>query len=258
MASAPPEPASGLGAALVERLQASPYRLSDSVRASALWLAVLDGPLDPREFHEVGLALTHEPEGVPLHEIAEALAGEPFSPALPRLFRYLRGQRSPKRTESLLDLYLRVAAADGRISEIERHALLFLSDLLGAPQTLLGERCEALLGIEFRPPGDLSDPDWFLAAEAVARRREAQAAASRRESAQGGAAALARNEALRVLGLKPEATPISMRAAWRRLSRQFHPDRQPQGDAAALDTAAAHFRAVQQAWALLEDEARDA
>lgn len=258
MAGAAPEAVSGPGAQLVERLQASPYRLADSVRASALWLAVLDGPLDPREFHEVGLALTHEPEGLPLHEVAEALAADPFSPALPRLFRFLRGQRSPKRTESLLDLYVRVAAADGRISEIERHALLFLSDLLAAPQPLLGERFEALLGIAFEPPSDLSDPDWFAAAEAAARAREAAAQARARDAGLAAREAAARGEALRTLGLKDDATPIAIKAAWRRLSRQHHPDRQPQGDAAVLAAAADRFRAVQQAWAVLEAEARDA
>jgi len=252
--TAPP----GLGAVLVERLQTSPYRLSDSVRASALWLAVLDGPLDPREFHEVGLALTHEPEGLPLHEVAEALAADPFSSALPRLFRFLRGQRSPKRTESLLDLYIRVAAADGRISEIERHALLFLSDLLAAPQALLGERFEALLGIEFRVPADLSDPDWFRAAEALAQSREAEDRARARDAGLAAGEAATRGEALRVLGLKIDATPIAIKAAWRRLSRQHHPDRQPQDDAPRLAAAAASFRAVQQAWAVLETEARDA
>lgn len=252
--AAPP----GLGAALVERLQTSPYRLSDSVRASALWLAVLDGPLDPREFHEVGLALTHEPDGLPLHEVAEALAADPFSPALPRLFRFLRGQRSPKRTEALLDLYIRVAAADGRISEIERHALLFLSDLLAAPQSLLGERFEALLGIEFQAPADLSDPDWFRAAEALAQSREAEARVRTRDAGLAAREATIRDEALRALGLKPDATPIAIKAAWRRLSRQHHPDRQPQGDAALLAAAAANFHAVQQAWTVLEAEARDA
>ncbi len=248
----------GPGAVLVERLQASPYRLSDSVRASALWLAILDGPLDPREFHEVGLALTHEPEGVPLHDVADALAAEPLSPALTKLFRFLRGQRSPKRTESLLDLYVRVAAADGRIGEIERHALLFLSDLLGAPQTLLDERCEALLGIPFLPPADLSDPDGFADAEAAAKAREARARAHASAAGLAARESARRQDALRVLGLKPDATPIAIKAAWRRLARQFHPDRQPQGDAAALEAAAARFREVQAAWALLEDEARDA
>lgn len=152
----------GTAPGLVQRLQDSPQRLADSIRASALWLAVLDGPLDAREFHEVGLALTHDPEGVPLHDIAEALAADPMPKELPKLFRFLRGQRSPKRTASLLDLYIRVAAADGRISQIERHALIFLSDLLAAPASLLPERFEALLGLEFEPPADLSDPAFSM------------------------------------------------------------------------------------------------
>lgn len=61
-----------------------------------------------------------------------------------------------------------------------------------------------------------------------------------------------------MLGLKSEATPIAIKAAWRRLSRQHHPDRQPQDDTARLAAAAASFHAVQQAWAVLEAEARDA
>lgn len=241
-------------AGLVQRLQDSPQRLADSIRAAALWLAVLDGPLDPREFHEVGLALTHDPEGVPLQDIAAALAAEPLPRELPKLFRFLRGQRSPLRTESLLDLFIRVAAADGRISQIERHALLFLSDLLAAPTSLLRERFEALLGLEFEPPADLSDPAFFEAAESAARVRAA------RERARAGDAALARKadderrDALLMLGLKPDATPIAMKAAWRRLSRQHHPDRQPKGDAEALAAAAARFDAVQKAWKRLQED----
>jgi curved DNA-binding protein CbpA len=57
-----------------------------------------------------------------------------------------------------------------------------------------------------------------------------------------------------VLGVKPDATPIAIKAAWRRLSRQWHPDRQPQGDAAALAAAAARFDAVQKAWARLQED----
>lgn len=239
---------------LVQRLQDSPQRLADSIRATALWLAVLDGPLDPREFHEVGLALSHDPEGVPLQEIAAALAADPLPRELPKLFRFLRGQRSPLRTESLLDLFIRVVAADGRISQIERHALLFLSDLLAAPASLLRERFEALLGLEFEPPADLSDPAFFEAAESAARVRAA------RERARAGDAALARKadderrDALLVLGLKPDATPIAIKAAWRRLSRQHHPDRQPKGDASVLAAAATRFDAVQKAWKRLQED----
>jgi tellurite resistance protein len=241
-------------AALIARLQESPQRLADSIRAVALWLAVVDGPLDPREFHEVGLALTHEPEGVPMQDIAAAFAAEPLSTELPKLFRFLRGQRSPKRSESLLDLFIRVAAADGRISQVERHALVFLSDLLAAPATLLRERFESLLGIEFESPADLSDPGWYDTAEAAARARASQQQARVADAALARRADEERREALLVLGLKADATPIAIKAAWRRLSRQHHPDRQPQGDPDILAAAAARFDAVQKAWTWLRED----
>ena len=246
------------GSGLIQRLQDSPQRLADSIRAAALWLAAVDGPLDPREFHEVGLALTHEPEGVPLQDIAAAFAAESMPKDLPRLFRFLRGQRSPKRSESLLELFIRVAAADGRVSQVERHALIFLSDLLVAPVSLLRERFEALLGIEFEPPADLSDPAFFEIAEAAARARVAREQICARDARLARRAADERGEALLVLGLKPDAAPIAIKAAWRRLSRQNHPDRQPQGDASVLAAAAARFDAVQKAWKRLQEDEPDA
>ena len=239
---------------LVQRLQESPQRLADSIRATALWLAIVDGPLDPREFHEVGLALTHEPEGVPLQDIAAAFANEPLPKDLPRLFRFLRGQRSPKRTESLIDLFIRVVVADGRISQIERHALLFLSDLLAAPASLLRERFEALVGFEFEPPADLSDPAYFVAAEAAAKVREARLRRHATDAAEARRADESRRDALLVLGLKPDATPVAMKAAWRRLSRQHHPDRQSPTDNAAKAEAATRFDAVQKAWKRLQED----
>jgi len=244
----------GSAPGLVQRLQDSPQRLADSIRASALWLAVLDGPLDAREFHEVGLALTHDPEGVPLQEIAEAFAADPLPKDLPKLFRFLRGQRSPKRTVSLVDLYIRVAAADGRISQIERHALIFLSDLLAAPASLLPERFEALLGLEFEAPADLSDPAFFEAAEAIARARAARQKAREADAGKAAQADAERRDALLVLGLKADATPIAIKAAWRKLSRQHHPDRQLQADDATKAASAERFDAVQKAWKRLQDD----
>lgn len=244
----------GTAPGLVQRLQDSPQRLADSIRASALWLAVLDGPLDAREFHEVGLALTHDPEGVPLQDIAEAFAADPLPKDLPKLFRFLRGQRSPKRTVSLVDLYIRVAAADGRLSQIERHALIFLSDLLAAPASLLSERFEALLGLEFEPPSDLSDPGVFEVAEAAARARAARQKAREADAGKALQAEAERREALLVLGVKADATPIAIKAAWRKLSRQHHPDRHLQADDAAKVAAAERFDAVQKAWKRLQED----
>jgi hypothetical protein len=239
---------------LVQRLQDSPQRLADSIRATALWLAVLDGPLDAREFHEVGLALTHEPEGVPLQDMAAAFAVDPLPKDLPKLFRFLRGQRSAKRTPDLLDLFIRVAAADGRISQIERHALIFLSDLLAAPASLLPERFDAVLGLDFEPPADLSDPAFFEAAETAARARAARQKARDADAGKAAKAEAERRDALLLLGLKPDATPIAIKAAWRKLSRQHHPDRQAQGDEAAKAAAAERFDAVQKAWKRLQED----
>lgn len=52
--------------------------------------------------------------------------------------------------------------------------------------------------------------------------------------------------ALGVLGLEPDAGFDEVRAAWRRLAKEHHPDVRP-GDA----DAAARFRAVQAAWDVL-------
>ncbi len=237
---------------LVQRLQDSPQRVADSIRASALWLAMLDGPIDPREFHEVGLALTHDPEGVLMQDIVAALSEDPMPRDWSKLLRFLRGQRSPTRTVWLVDLFIRVAAADGRISQIERHALIFLSDLLGAPASLLSDRFEALVGFEFEPPADLSDPAFFEAAEAAAEARQTRQKVRTADVASAARAAEQRRVDLLLLGLKPDATPIATKAAWRRLSRQHHPDRQAQAGADAKREAGLRFDAVQKAWQRLK------
>lgn len=247
-------PAGDRVGALIQRLQDSPQRVADSIRAVALWFAIVDGPLDAREFHEVGLALTHEPEGVPMQDIAAAFAADPLPADLPKLFRFLRGQRSPKRSEFLLDVFIRVAVADGRISQVERHALIFLADLLATPASLLRERFEALVGFEFEPPADLADPAFYAAAEAAAGARAAREKARAADAALARRADAERRDALLVLGLKPDASPVAIKAAWRRLSRQLHPDRQPQGEAAVLAAATQRFDAVQKAWKRLQED----
>ena len=63
-----------------------------------------------------------------------------------------------------------------------------------------------------------------------------------------------RRDALLVLGLKADASPIAIKAAWRKLSRQHHPDRQLQADDAAKAASAERFDAVQKAWKRLQDD----
>ncbi len=270
---------------MVEAIEASSSRLADSIRFSGLWLALIDGPLDVREFHEVGLAVEHEPEGVPLQQMVDALTGafapeQPPTRELPRIFRYLRANRSTRRTESLIDFYIRVAAADGRISQAERHALLFLSDVLSAPTRLLPERFDALLGIAFEPPADLSAAEHYQTVEAELTARQerlrqadrlqaganpfagqhtAKPAAASAGSNTAPAAAVIdpkRMQALLELGLKADATPIQIKAAWRKLSQKNHPDKFARADQATQTAAAAAFHTIQLAYdRLCEDDA---
>lgn len=53
-----------------------------------------------------------------------------------------------------------------------------------------------------------------------------------------------------LLGVSPDAPTENIKAAYRRKAAQFHPDRNPEADAAA------QFRAVQEAYEILSDTDR--
>ncbi len=53
-----------------------------------------------------------------------------------------------------------------------------------------------------------------------------------------------------LLGVAPDASPETIKSAYRRKAAQFHPDRNPEADAATK------FRAVQEAYELLSDPDR--
>ena len=57
-----------------------------------------------------------------------------------------------------------------------------------------------------------------------------------------------------VAAAKSIGYPIAIKAAWRKLSRQHHPDRQLQADEAAKAASAERFDAVQKAWKRLQDD----
>lgn len=257
---------------IADDIQRSEQRLSDAIRFAGLWLAAVDGPIDPREQMEVALAIPHEPEGVSIERMSEAMAGLGEREIAPVL-RILRAQRMPRRTEWLIDYFIGIVKADGRVSMEERYALMLLSDLLAAPPELLPQRFEALTGLAFELPPDLSDPDYWARREALAadrrahrdanadivsRHRHAEAASARpAEPAPADEAAdreRLRREALAVLGLAGSPTPIEIKAAWRRLLRQHHPDRHVADGPVAEAEATGRFQAVQAAYELLAED----
>ena len=50
---------------------------------------------------------------------------------------------------------------------------------------------------------------------------------------------MTRDQAFSVLGLKPDATPAQIRARWRKLAMQYHPDKNP-----GNKTAEAKFKQI--------------
>ncbi len=261
---------------IFDLIEKSVARMPDSIRFVGLWLAMIDGELDPREFHEISLAMEHEPEGVGFDAMSAALSTN-YAPAqaisrdLLRVFRFLRANRSLRKSEFLLDFFIRICAADGGISQSERHALLFLSDLLALPSETLADRFDALLGIEFEPPEDLSTSGPYERVEAEIKARherlrdaglgaeideavKAKAAASVQSSVQTSFERVltqAQRDAFLCLGLKQDANPIQIKAAWRKLSQKNHPDRFAQADEAAVQTATEVFRNIQNAFDVL-------
>lgn len=316
---------------IAEDIQRSPNRLTEATRFAGIWLAAIDGPVDPRERMEVALAIPNEPEVVSIERMAEEVAGL-GERDVGDILRILRTSRMPRRTEWLIDFLIGVACADGRISFEERHALMLVADLLVAPPELLPARFEALTGLEFELPPDLSDPAYLEAREALAAMRErrlreevealasapdeaavahaaaaAQSVAGQRAvprapaanggngtgptpapdvanaardrpgragatqgatpgatpgagpEARPGASSIdpvlaVRARALAVLGLGPQATPIEVKAAWRRLRREHHPDRHVGAGPEAEAAATRRFQDVQAAYELLGED----
>lgn len=309
---------------IAEDIQRSPNRLTEATRFAGIWLAAIDGPVDPRERMEVALAIPNEPETVSIERMAEEVAGL-GEREVGDVLRILRTSRMPRRTEWLIDFLIGVACADGRISFEERHALMLLADLLVAPPELLPARFEALTGLEFELPPDLSDPAYWESREALVAlrerrmREEAEALAAEVQGHAGGSgggpsgtppadsgdqaragapagaasgggrghrpgsrpddgagarvpgdrrgadaeprgktqsdpATAVRDRALAALGLGPRATPIEVKAAWRRLRREHHPDRHVGAGPEAEAAATRRFQDVQAAYELLGED----
>ena len=174
--------------------------------------------------------------------------------------RYLRNHfRRPDRP-LLVQLFVSMAAEDGRITVAENHVLRFLADLLGIPAKKFAAMFESLTHRPFPEVGDVSSLEWW-------RRRESggQAAApadnwgAARSDGQAAEAPQApaptdginRAVALRMFGLEEGASRDAIQSAYRRLAKARHPDRYARLGPAAQATAEAAFRRVKEAYTVL-------
>jgi DnaJ like chaperone protein len=180
--------------------------------------------------------------------------------------RYLRNHATRADRSLLAQLFISMAARDGRLTVAENHVLRFLADLLGISARKFARLFESVTHRPFPEVGDVSSVEWWKRREAG---EQAQAPADNwgyKPSAAPGATAgeraspppatpeageMTRAAALQMFGLDQGASADAIHAAHRRLAKARHPDRYARLGPAAQAAAAAAFQRVQEAYAVL-------
>jgi uncharacterized tellurite resistance protein B-like protein len=245
---------------LVSELNASNSRVVDCVRLAAVWVAHIDHDFSDDEEQLILARLPDRQGGMPLQKIVayvrEAIDGTD-DVDLPAVFTHIRETLAPQSRASLLSLVCEIVAADGRISVGERHALAFLADLVGLDSTL-PEIFYRETGLNWTPPPDLSDENYWEALERAQRNSknkhssERDTGDKRHENEQPDQKAdPSRVEALATLGLVGNPSRDEIKAAYRRLAKVHHPDRFHGLDTEAIQHATRNFQRIQRAFELL-------
>jgi DnaJ-domain-containing protein 1 len=255
-----------MGSGIVETLARSQNWILDAVRFAAVWVALADHDFDAREAAALHAKLPDRPGGVPLDDITRLLtrAGNSVGAEVAHLFGDIRDRIADSSKETFLRLLVQIAAADGRISQGERHALIFVAELLDRAD--LAERLfRDETGLDLYDLADLSDPNYWRELEEASARSGAQSDADDEEDEDeeedagpaggrgggGSNADPARVEALATLGLVGSPSADEIKTAYRRLAKLHHPDRYAELGADAVAHATRTFQRIQGAYALL-------
>lgn len=246
---------------LVNELNNSQHRMVDCVRFAAAWLACIDHEYSESESKAILDRLPDREGGVSLRRMVVAIrdagSNENYDSIAP-VFAFIAKTLSEESRPAFVELMAAVAAADGRVSIGERHALMFLSDLVGRG-TDLPRAFELATGLTWELPADLSDPNYWTDVERRSRDRSQQShhseqSGSRRESRDEREASRdpRRVEALAVLGLVGNPSQDDIKTAYRRMAKIHHPDRYSGLDAEAIVHATRTFQRIQQAFSTLK------
>lgn len=256
-----------MGSGIVDTLARSQNWILDAVRFAAVWVALADHDFDAQEAAALHAKLPDRPGGVRLDDITRALtragsAGVGAEAA--HVFGEIRDRLADSSKKSFLRLLVQIAAADGRISQGERHALIFVAELLDRAD-LAEQLFRDETGLELYDLADLSDPNYWRELEEASARSGAQSDAQGEDEDDGDAdtgpaggrgggassADPARVEALATLGLVGSPSAEEIKAAYRRLAKLHHPDRYAELGADAVAHATRTFQRIQGAYALL-------
>ncbi len=173
--------------------------------------------------------------------------------------RVLNEGLKPEFRRLFLEMAVKLAIVDGRLTISENHMLRFLADLVGESAASLDDIYQAFTGSTLPPPADLSSAHVWASREAEAagrqRNQSGKSAGSKQQDRRSQSAprtGMSRLKALAILGLEEEASPDEIRQAYRRLAKVHHPDRFEQLGKDAVRAANATFARVQQAYDYLK------
>jgi len=240
---------------LVDELNASTNAVVDCVRFSAAWIACIDHEFSSVERDAILALLPDRIGGMPLARMVEhiqsANRSNNYAP-LASVFIFIREQLADESRDALISLVVAIAAADVKVSVGEKHALMFLADLVGCSGKL-AVVFEEVTGLSWSDPADLSDPaHWENLERARRQRDEASSRKDQERNRQRGASAArpdaARIEALAILGLVGSPSQDEIRTSFRRLAKLHHPDRYQGLGAEAIDHATRTFQRIQSAY----------
>jgi uncharacterized tellurite resistance protein B-like protein len=259
---------------LADEIANSEQRIVDCVKVAAVWIAHVDHDFSDAERKAILVRLPDVPGGVPLDRITACIEScaraERYNELVP-VFAQIQHALADASKEPFLRLVVDIVAADGRVSVGERHALMFLADLVGLAQ-VLPHLFTDTTGMVFSRPADLSDLGYWEQVEASARARREQEDSQRQDhqshqksgsehagtqGARGSESDPARIEALATLGLVGAPSADEVRQAYRRLARVHHPDRYEGLGEEAIEHATRAFQRIQVAFDLLTREVRN-
>jgi uncharacterized tellurite resistance protein B-like protein len=252
------------------------HRQNLCVLALLTWVASCDGSIDPAELKLLRAVAAGVAGGADVLPAVIEVARRGRAEDMELACRHLRNHFPRGQRPLLAQVFVTMAARDGRLTVAENQVLRFLADLLGLPARKFARLFEQVTHRPFPDVGDVSSPEWW-------RRREAgeQAAAPADGWGQGrdrrgpfpgdappfggtagpsatsdappapGPGRMTRAQALHLLALNEGASAEEIHSAYRRMAKARHPDRFARLGPAAQATATAAFVLVNEAYEVL-------
>lgn len=220
-----------------------------SVSYALLWLSVVGGNIDPEQQHFLDDYLTNVTQCIQHREVFFQMLADNDQQALALACKVLGKKLSAEEKQYFLEQAINLTAFKETLTISENYALRFFADLLHLDAAHLAETYRRLTQRNLNQPGDPSRIDWWEGVdysqlltpeEIVARFTETR---------------LTAQQACQVLGVSSGANDDEIKQAYRRLTQQFHPDREALSETDP-EVARTMFSLVRLAYELLKEEGK--